>query len=1382
MSSINILFEVSPILPNGNLTTLRMSADKSSSAGVYLNGHEWIPIITERPTFDIKLTSNGLLDEIQISYGSISFNMSDVFGNEVWSTYDWTGALGRIWVGEEGSEFTDYDQIFEGSVSALSREDFTASCALLGTEADLNVNLLYDSYEGTGGEEGPTSLKGTLKPWASGICLNVDPLLVDSAYWVYQVHGYGPIQEIPAVYEFGQKLADPVASVSTYAELVALTLVPGQWAKCLPLGMFRLGGQPSQKLTADIHGAKSGSTFPSTISNIIRHLVLTAALTATFGDLSIFDAVSWCYYTKQQATVGDIARKAALDAGGYLFPDGEGRWQIGDFFAPKTARILSTERDAEPLVVSITEATTGGPISKVRIGHDRCWSVHSDAEVSPAILDLSQNADVIAQAAADALEAAQQAQADLDIASIRLDAMAADGVLDRAEKKYWVQEYAKLATERSNLIGEAEQYDVAGELDALNAAHSNLTSYLTALVPAWNDGSQDTEIDRTAFKAAWSNYYSARQTLRTAITEQTAKLANWTFVDGAPADLSALDPISGAKLDGVEEGADVTRNVLENARFDLAGKADRIATEVRGRFDPIFWTCNFPSTMMASVRVMAAGTIQLDAVFHERGHLAGLIWESEDSLDHATTAYDTNRDYRGCTLSFDYELLGDVRAVDEIGGVTLTIEGRNSSGLPMTTYVLLYHCRTSGDGVSGHCVLDFDDLPGGYDGGDHVYAGDIDRMFLSFVPGNFEEGSTERLGAPIEGSLTLSNMVVSGSNSTLTCGLGPGGVHRLRMANGYDDTYNVAPARIVRNCGLLGYKGEFNHYVGMSHYFDWAWSSGESRYVAQDISSPLNTPCRLWHENLAQQLRAADMTLILSLSYEMLNSFVPADWRQKDSDGQPALTGWEPPSSLISPCHSDAMSYLQRVAKQFASIAADADLAVHFQVGEPWYWVDFRTYRPYFYDAATTARYAAHTGLTAPIIESMTGAMDAAQLAYLDWLGEQLAGSILDLLTAVRAEHPAMRSYALLYLPQLLNEQTPETHRVNMPPALAYPALDVLQVEDYDFVIENRTDLSATGRARIEETLGYPRSAQHYFAGFALYRDTGTIWRYSTNAAAAAYEWGVDPVFIWAYTQVMRDGYVPKIRSAPAPLMHDLKDVALAMPAAANDVLTFEPSKRIWKPGKPWLSDLPDPADNTLLNLQDVPDSYMGSGLNYLRVKIDGSGIEFAAVRELPNGGVSGQILQKFNGADGASTWSDLTAGIVGCAPVGSITATDVQLAISQLDAQKQSSLIPPAIQIPTLNSPWINYGSGYLGARYYKTAEGIVFLEGLIQAPSGSGTSGITLFTLLDGFRPTGTLMFGVWSGGGACRIDINEAGEVMMQSGNTAFTSLSGISFVAA
>lgn len=565
MAAINILFEVSPILPDGNVTTLRMSADKASSAGVYLDGYEWLPIITERPTYDIKLTSNGLLDQIQISYGSISFNLSNTFANEVWSTYDWTGALGRIWVGEEGAAFTEYEQIFEGSVSALSRDDYTASCTLLGTEADLNVNLLYDAYEGIGGAEGPPSLKGKLKPWASGICINVDPVLVDSAYWIYQVHGYGPIQDIPAVYEFAQKLADPVASVNTFAELAALTLVPGQWAKCLPLGMFRLGGQPSQKMTCDVHGAKDGSTFPTSVSGIVEHLIKVVSPAATFGNLSIFDDVDWCYYATSQAVLGDVARQAAYEAGGYLFPDGSGTWQLGNFFNPKTPVVLSTERDAEPLVLSITEDTSGGPIHLVRIGYDRCWSIHTDAEISPALLELAENADAIAQDAADAKEAAEQAAADTIIAVQRLNAMSADGVLDRAEKKYWTGEYAKLLSEKNQLIAEATAFsDVADEKTALENAFSALDAYLATLSPSWNNPDEDTPVVRADFVYAWRDVYVARQTLQSAMATAASQTALWDLIN----DPNGTKPEDNATV-GAPPGTVIGDRPVESVLSDI---------------------------------------------------------------------------------------------------------------------------------------------------------------------------------------------------------------------------------------------------------------------------------------------------------------------------------------------------------------------------------------------------------------------------------------------------------------------------------------------------------------------------------------------------------------------------------------------------------------------------------------------------------------------------------------------------------------------------------------------------------------------------------------------------------------------------------------------
>lgn len=451
---------------------------------------------------------------------------------------------------------------------AKQQEDFwkgfTATLALLGSETALNTNLLSASYAGTGGAEGAGSLKGTLKPWTSGTCLNIEPVLIDAAYWVYQVHGYGAVNDITTVYEFAQEITGYVGSVSTYADLIALTLAPGQWAKAPAVGMFRLGGQPSQKVTCDVEGAKDGSTFPSTVSAIIEHLIKTANPSAPFGDLTAFETTNWCYHTKEQATLGDIARKAAYEAGGYLLPDGTGAWHLGNFFAPKTPTTLTAERTTLPLVDSYKESVAAPPIYKVRIGHSRCWSTHSDSEISPAILTISENQDALAADLAEAQDALEQAQADLIVAEQRLDDMVADGILDRAEKKYWRHALAVGTSDYNDIYADAAGYSVGTLRADFQTAYNGLTAYLDSLSPAF-DSDEDITIDRAAYRTHWEAFYEAKINLLTAMTQSASTTSLWSGVSGSgkPADNATV----GAPV-GTYVGARPVADVLDDLEFN----------------------------------------------------------------------------------------------------------------------------------------------------------------------------------------------------------------------------------------------------------------------------------------------------------------------------------------------------------------------------------------------------------------------------------------------------------------------------------------------------------------------------------------------------------------------------------------------------------------------------------------------------------------------------------------------------------------------------------------------------------------------------------------------------------------------------------------------
>jgi uncharacterized protein (TIGR02217 family) len=538
------------------------------------------------------------------------------------------------------------------------------------------------------------------------------------------------------------------------------------------------------------------------------------------------------------------------------------------------------------------------------------------------------------------------------------------------------------------------------------------------------------------------------------------------------------------------------------------------------RFDPRFWTLNFPRPMMASVATTGPESLRVDTVFYRSDDLAGLIWESEDRWDHPLLAYATNRDYRRLTLSFRWRSAG-ILPLDAIDGPTLTIEGRDAVGQPKSWYVRLWN-YASGTSEDAQVTLRFSAIQGGFllpAEADPVFAGDIDRMFISLVPPGYSQVGAD-LSAGIEGWVELSEIRCDGAGVMLDTGDVMLPEHDLKMATGYDDAYNQTPERLLRQIEALGYRGRINHYVGMSHYFRLEPLSG-GHYVSL-TGGALNTPCRAWHLDFANRAKARGYELIFSLSYELFDAHCWNDWKQRAENGDPALTGWVPPSTLLSPAHSGAMAYLQSVGRAFAHIQKLAGLPVLFQVGEPWWWI-MPDGRICLYDAAATAAFGA---LSVPIPD-IKGPKTPAQNAMLDRAGELLAASTAALAAAVEDEAgtASFTSHILVYLPTVLDPLVPEAKRANVPLGWAAPAFDVLQLEDYDWVTTGNHGATAKGIAEATARLGYPIDEQHYFAGFVLRPEERAQWREIEFAAAASARRGSAETYVWALPQVARDGF-----------------------------------------------------------------------------------------------------------------------------------------------------------------------------------------------------------------------------------------------------------------
>lgn len=556
--------------------------------------------------------------------------------------------------------------------------------------------------------------------------------------------------------------------------------------------------------------------------------------------------------------------------------------------------------------------------------------------------------------------------------------------------------------------------------------------------------------------------------------------------------------------------------------FWLAAKREGQDSDWIQRFDPRFWTVNFPRPMMAALTCPAPDCLRMDAVFLRKGDLAGVIWDSTDSIDHPLLGYVTNRDYSHTRLTFRWRS-GGVIALDAVNGPVLTIEGRDASGAARTWYVRLWN-YAQGTANDALIQLDFTSLAGGFllpAEADPVHPADIDRMFISLVAPGYVSGSTQPLASPVEGWAELSEIRCEGQHAMLEIGDVIIPPHGLGIATAYDDCTNQTPDRVIRSALQLGYRGSLLHYLGMSHFMRLTAQGGA--FLVPASGDPLCTPAKAWHRAFFAAAGTAGFSPIASLSYELLAQHCPDAWQQRAADGTPGRTGWDPPSALLTPANTAAMAWLRDVAAGVVTLMQEAGVPVRFQIGEPWWWV-MPDGRPCLYDDAARAAF----GGDPVAIADLRQPLGPAQTDLLDQAGALLSGSTLALRDAIRsAAAPAAAEVLLLtFLPGVLDPAMPEIRRANLPVGWAGPAFDRLQVEDYDWLTAGAEARRRQAYAAVIARLGYPVAETDYLAGFVLDPADRDLWRRIDAGLDEAAQRGAHERFVWALPQVCRDGFV----------------------------------------------------------------------------------------------------------------------------------------------------------------------------------------------------------------------------------------------------------------
>jgi len=373
---------------------------------------------------------------------------------------------------------------------------------------------------------------------------------------------------------------------------------------------------------------------------------------------------------------------------------------------------------------------------------------------------------------------------------------------------------------------------------------------------------------------------------------------------------------------------------------------------------------------------------------------------------------------------------------------------------------------------------------------------------------------------------------VSYTNWTVTNGvLGdeptPLAPHLIRVAEGYDDSTNQTPERIVESYTMLGFTTFVDLYLGASHYYDKMYSSTAGKYVL-NTALQFNSATYAWLTDFTKRLASAGFTgVVASISMEMMDP--PDAWVQKMWNGTLSYSGYTPPTRFMSFCNTDFLAWYKTVIRVIVTIWQAAGLTPMLQHGEPWWWYqpDITGFPPCFYDAATLAAHQAALGFALPVFETSSGVLYSTYKPSLDWL----ANANWEFTQALRDYFRSIctgKFGVLFYAPSIIGATIPPIISiVNYPKAQwARPALDFFEVEDYDWVIDESPKHAEAYTLALKD-LKYSLKETHYFAGYVENAAplSSSIWQDINRAIMGGFSAGFETIVLWAMTQVRRDGW-----------------------------------------------------------------------------------------------------------------------------------------------------------------------------------------------------------------------------------------------------------------
>lgn len=445
------------------------------------------------------------------------------------------------------------------------------------------------------------------------------------------------------------------------------------------------------------------------------------------------------------------------------------------------------------------------------------------------------------------------------------------------------------------------------------------------------------------------------------------------------------------------------------------------------------WTVNNNFESSAAVTSETLNDLTVTGTFRTENDLVGLYWNSKDPIQHPYISYGNRSDYSDVILEFDYEMTGCMDFSNGIISITIAANTGEMYFLTMNRFIENRHVTLNFNNLTllpGNSYLDRNGQSVTVAEETKLNVTNLKFIMLLLLPLNFVENSTHyTIAANTNFTCKISNITVA--NGEICNELPQLDSHQYNLCEGYDDSYNLNPFRLAKEMRKLGYADWVDLYIGASYFYEKSGNIGDvisdmnlnhnrTEKMVLDENVPLNAAFKAWLDCYSRELKNNNVNnLVISVSMENLQC--PQSWRQMDSNGDFAMTGWNPSTFIYSPCHEDVVPYVKKVCEACLDIVVGNGLQPILQMGETWWWWnenDWPNQSPCFYDDSTKSKYLAEHGTALPEYD------DAWSIDYdetsMQWLNQQLVQYSDALREVVKSDKYTDGLYmALLFLPSV---------------------------------------------------------------------------------------------------------------------------------------------------------------------------------------------------------------------------------------------------------------------------------------------------------------------------------------------------------------------------